>query len=123
MITALAPEIRRNMHVIAKEEVEVEQLDQAMILTQALLDLREAGNSIVIIEHNLELVACADWVIDMGPEGGNKGGYVVVEGDPELVANHPKSYTGQFLRPMLAEENYSRLQDCLQHCWDTVLFW
>ena len=44
----------------------------------------------------------------MGPEGGDKGGYVVVEGEPEQVAEHPKSYTGQYLRPMLAEENYSR---------------
>jgi excinuclease ABC subunit A len=71
------------------------------LLTQALLDLREAGNSIIIIEHNLELVACADWVIDMGPEGGSGGGLVVAEGTPEQVADNPQSHTGVALREVL----------------------
>jgi excinuclease ABC subunit A len=70
-------------------------------LTKALLDLREAGNSIVIIEHNLELVACADWVIDMGPEGGDGGGLLVAEGTPEEVAKAPGSHTGVALREIL----------------------
>lgn len=70
-------------------------------LTQALLDLREAGNSILIIEHNLELVACADWVIDMGPEGGDGGGLLVAEGTPEDVAQNTKSHTGVALREIL----------------------
>src|SRR5690606_1914718 len=70
-------------------------------LTQALLDLREAGNSIIIIEHNLELVACADWVIDMGPEGGDGGGLVVVEGTPEQVAECKGSHTGHALKEIL----------------------
>lgn len=70
-------------------------------LTQALLDLREAGNSILIIEHNLELVACADWVIDMGPEGGDGGGLVVAEGTPEEVAACEQSHTGVALSEIL----------------------
>ena len=71
-------------------------------LTQALLDLREAGNSIVIIEHNLEVVACADWVIDMGPEGGDGGGRIVAEGTPAEVAEVAESHTGAALRDILA---------------------
>ncbi|HQN64801.1 MAG TPA: excinuclease ABC subunit UvrA [Methylophilus sp.] len=72
---------------------------------QLLLDvihrLRDAGNTIVIIEHNLDVIKTADWVIDMGPEGGDGGGTVVAEGTPEQVAKHPTSYTGKYLKPML----------------------
>jgi len=71
------------------------------LLTRALLDLRDAGNTIVLIEHNLEVVACSDWVIDMGPEGGEGGGSVVVEGTPEEVAACPESHTGRALREVL----------------------
>jgi excinuclease ABC subunit A len=72
------------------------------MLTTALFGLRDAGNSILLIEHNLELVACADWVIDMGPEGGERGGQVVVAGPPEAIAAHPGSHTGHHLAPVLA---------------------
>src|SRR5690606_42099746 len=71
------------------------------LLTRALLDLRDAGNTIVLIEHNLEVVACSDWVIDMGPEGGEGGGTVVVEGTPEQVAACEKSHTGRALAHVL----------------------
>lgn len=60
-----------------------------------------AGNSMVIIEHNLDVIKCGDWLIDMGPEGGSAGGEVLVEGTPETVAKHKTSYTGQFLKHML----------------------
>ncbi len=60
--------------------------------------LVEAGNSVLMIEHNLEIIACADYVIDMGPEGGEEGGYVVAKGTPEQVAKVKESYTGQFLK-------------------------
>ena len=74
---------------------------------QRLLDvlnkLVEQGNTVVIIEHNLDVVKTADWVIDLGPEGGDEGGRVVATGTPEEVARHAeRSYTGQFLRPLLA---------------------
>jgi excinuclease ABC subunit A len=77
-------------------------------LLEVLRELVNKGNTVLVIEHNLDVIKSCDWIIDMGPEGGDKGGYVVVEGEPEQVAEHPKSYTGQYLRPMLAEENYSR---------------
>jgi excinuclease ABC subunit A len=73
------------------------------LLTHALFGLRDAGNSIVIIEHNTDLIACADWVIDMGPEGGDGGGMVVVEGTPETVAATPGSHTGRYLRDALEQ--------------------
>jgi excinuclease ABC subunit A len=73
------------------------------LLTHALFGLRDAGNSVLLIEHNIELIACADWVIDMGPEGGHNGGGIVVAGTPELVANTPDSHTGVYLKQALAD--------------------
>ena len=63
--------------------------------------LVEAGNSMVVIEHNLDVIKSADWLIDMGPEGGNAGGTVLAEGTPEKIATVAKSYTGQYLKRML----------------------
>ncbi|QWZ09541.1 excinuclease ABC subunit UvrA [Nocardioides panacis] len=65
--------------------------------------LVDQGNTVLVIEHNLDVIKTADWLIDMGPEGGNRGGYVVAEGTPEEVAAHPDSYTGHFLAPLLAD--------------------
>jgi len=58
-------------------------------------------HSIVVIEHNLEVIKCADWVIDMGPEGGDNGGTVVFEGTPDELAQNKKSYTGKYLKEKL----------------------
>ncbi len=63
--------------------------------------LVEAGNTVIIIEHNLEVIKTADWLIDLGPEGGDGGGQLVAAGSPEELARHQESYTGQFLRPLL----------------------
>ena len=63
--------------------------------------LVDQGNSVLVIEHNLDVIKTADWVVDLGPEGGDGGGTVVVEGTPETVAKTPESYTGQFLAPLL----------------------
>src|SRR6185369_839080 len=60
------------------------------------------GHSLLVIEHNLEVVKCADWVIDLGPEGGDGGGRVVAAGPPEAIAATPASHTGRFLREVLA---------------------
>jgi len=65
--------------------------------------LVDAGNTVLVIEHNLDVIKTADWVVDMGPEGGTGGGTVVAEGTPELVAGIEASYTGQFLRPILGD--------------------
>jgi len=70
-------------------------------LLTVLQRLRDHGNTIVVIEHNLDVIKTADWVVDLGPEGGDKGGTVVVAGTPEQVADHPQSYTGMFLAPVL----------------------
>ena len=59
--------------------------------------LVDQGNTVLVIEHNLDVIKTADWIIDLGPEGGAGGGTVVVEGPPEVVAATPESYTGQFL--------------------------
>jgi excinuclease ABC subunit A len=70
-------------------------------LLGVLQQLVNAGNTVVVIEHNLDVIKCADWIIDMGPEGGEQGGEIIAQGTPESVANNPKSYTGQYLRPLL----------------------
>jgi excinuclease ABC subunit A len=58
---------------------------------------------VLVIEHNLDVIKTSDWVVDMGPEGGSRGGTVIAEGTPEAVADNPDSYTGQFLKPILAD--------------------
>jgi len=70
-------------------------------LLAVLHRLRDHGNTLVVIEHNLDVIKTADWIIDMGPEGGNKGGTLVISDTPEDVANCKESYTGQYLKPML----------------------
>ncbi|MBC1260395.1 excinuclease ABC subunit UvrA [Synechococcus sp. BSF8S] len=72
-------------------------------LMDVMQRLVDKGNSIVVIEHNLDVIRCADWVIDLGPEGGNKGGEIVVTGTPEQVADHSTSHTGRYLRQVLAQ--------------------
>ncbi len=71
-------------------------------LLHVLGRLVDAGNTVVVIEHNLDVIKTADWVIDLGPEGGSRGGEVLCVGTPEEVADNPASFTGQFLRPVLA---------------------
>jgi excinuclease ABC subunit A len=73
-------------------------------LLDVLHELVDQGNTMIVIEHNLEVVKTADWVVDMGPEGGDGGGEVVAEGTPEQIARNPKSYTGQYLKPVLARK-------------------
>jgi excinuclease ABC subunit A len=73
-------------------------------LLMVLHELVNLGNTVLVIEHNLDVIKSCDWLIDMGPEGGNKGGHILVEGTPEHVAAHAKSYTGHFLAPILARD-------------------
>ncbi len=70
-------------------------------LLEVLMKLRDAGNTLIVIEHNLEVIKCADWVIDMGPEGGRGGGQIIAEGTPEMIAEAAGSHTGAYLRRML----------------------
>ena len=77
-------------------------------LLEVLHSLVDKGNSIVIIEHNLEVIKTADWIIDIGPEGGTKGGNVIAEGTPEDVAKVKGSYTGEFLKPLLENKAHKQ---------------
>ena len=70
-------------------------------LLSVIFRLRDRNNTIVIIEHNLDVIKTADWVVDLGPEGGNKGGEIIAFGTPEEVSKNPRSYTGQFLKEHL----------------------
>ena len=70
-------------------------------LISILNRLVENGNTVVVIEHNLDVIKSADYIIDLGPEGGNGGGQIVATGRPEDVAKNPKSYTGQYLKKVL----------------------
>ncbi|REL28356.1 excinuclease ABC subunit UvrA [Thalassotalea euphylliae] len=70
-------------------------------LLQVIHRLRDHGNTIVVIEHNLDVVKTADWIVDLGPEGGSGGGEILVTGSPEQVAEHPSSHTARFLKPLL----------------------
>ncbi len=77
-------------------------MDDVKKLIDVLQRLVEKGNTVVVIEHNLDVIKCADWIIDLGPEGGKDGGYVVAQGTPEDIANNPNSYTGMYLRKYLS---------------------
>jgi excinuclease ABC subunit A len=82
--------------------------DDVSKLLSAFRRLIDAGGSILVIEHNLEVIKTADWVIDLGPEGGERGGYLVGAGPPEAIAQLPNSYTGRFLAHVLNEQGASR---------------
>ena len=76
-------------------------------LLAVLHRLRDDGNTVVVIEHNLDVIKTADWVVDLGPEGGHRGGQVIATGTPEDVAANPASHTGRFLAPLLQKSKAS----------------
>ena len=90
----------RTIYILDEPTTGLHFADIAKLL-EVLHKLVEAGNSIVVIEHNLDVIKTADWVIDLGPEGGDRGGEVIATGTPEQVARVERSYTGQFLKKML----------------------
>ncbi|CAG0941021.1 UvrABC system protein A [Gammaproteobacteria bacterium] len=91
----------RTLYILDEPTTGLHFQDVAQLLA-VLLRLREQGNTVVVIEHNLDVVKTADWIIDLGPEGGDGGGEVVAIGTPESVAANPGSHTGRFLAPVLA---------------------
>ena len=90
----------RTLYILDEPTTGLHFHDVAKLL-EVLFKLRSTGNTLLIIEHNLDVIKTADWIIDLGPEGGRGGGEIVAEGPPELVAENPKSYTGQFLKRIL----------------------
>jgi excinuclease ABC subunit A len=77
-------------------------------LINILQQLTDGGNTVLVIEHNLDVIKTCDYIIDLGPEGGDEGGYIVAEGSPEEVANVEESYTGQFLKKILEKKEFLR---------------
>jgi excinuclease ABC subunit A len=90
----------RTLYILDEPTTGLHFHDIALLL-RVLNQLVEAGNTVVVIEHNLDVIKTADWVIDMGPEGGDGGGLIVAEGTPEAVAANPASHTGQYLKRVL----------------------
>ncbi len=93
-------EAGRTLYILDEPTTGLHFHDVEQLLT-VLLRLRDAGNTIVVIEHNLDVIKTADWVVDLGPEGGNRGGRILAAGTPETIAATPGSYTGEFLAKLL----------------------
>jgi excinuclease ABC subunit A len=90
----------RTLYILDEPTTGLHFADIALLL-KVLHQLRDAGNTIVVIEHNLDVIKTADWLIDMGPEGGSGGGTVVGVGTPETLAENPDSFTGRYLKRLL----------------------
>jgi excinuclease ABC subunit A len=90
----------RTLYILDEPTTGLHFHDVAKLL-DVLHELVESGNTMVVIEHNLEVIKTADWIIDLGPEGGDGGGEIVAAGPPEEVVKEKRSYTGQFLKPVL----------------------
>ena len=106
--SADGPRPRRHILYIFDEPTTGLHFDDISKLLSAFRRLIDAGGSILVIEHNMEVIKTADWVIDLGPEGGDRGGHLVGAGPPEGIANLPQSYTGRFLASVLNGNGFSR---------------
>ncbi len=93
----------RTLYILDEPTTGLHFHDVAQLL-DVLHELVDQGNTMIVIEHNLEVVKTADWIVDMGPEGGDAGGEVVAQGTPEQIARNAKSYTGAYLKPVLARK-------------------
>jgi excinuclease ABC subunit A len=90
----------RTLYILDEPTTGLHFHDIDLLLT-VIRRLRAKGNSVVVIEHNLDVIKTADWIIDMGPEGGNGGGMIIAQGTPETIAANPASHTGRYLKPLL----------------------
>jgi excinuclease ABC subunit A len=93
----------RTLYILDEPTTGLHFHDIRQLLT-VLHRLRDQGNTIVVIEHNLDVIKTADWLLDLGPEGGDKGGELIAAGTPEQIADCAVSYTGQFLKPVLQRQ-------------------
>jgi excinuclease ABC subunit A len=94
------PHIQKTMYILDEPSIGLhyEDVRKLIEIVQKLVD---KGNTVIVIEHNMDIIKSADYVIDIGPEGGDKGGKIVAKGTPEDVANNEKSYTGEYLKKVL----------------------
>ena len=92
----------RTIYILDEPTTGLHSADVAKLL-EVLQRLADSGNTVLVIEHNLDVIKSADWIIDLGPEGGDGGGTVLAVGTPEQVAEVPGSYTGQYLKKWLAK--------------------
>ncbi len=97
------PHTEKTIYLLDEPTVGLHYDDVAKLL-EVLQLLVTKGNSVVLIEHNLDIIKCADYIIDIGPEGGTAGGQIVAKGTPEEVANNAKSYTGKYLKKSLRQK-------------------
>ena len=93
----------RTLYILDEPTTGLHFHDIELLLT-VLHRLRDHGNTVVVIEHNLDVIKTADWIVDLGPEGGAGGGRIVAEGPPETIAASAKSHTGHYLKPVLDAE-------------------
>jgi len=103
----------RTLYILDEPTTGLHFHDVAQLL-DVLHELVDQGNTMIVIEHNLEVVKTADWIVDMGPEGGDAGGEVVAQGTPEQIVRNPKSYTGQHLKPVLARKGAKARQSAAE---------
>ena len=104
LATELSKKETGNTLYILDEPTTGLHFEDIRILLLVLQKLVDAGNTVLVIEHNLDVIKCADYVIDLGPEGGKAGGEIVAEGTPEDIAKNKKSYTGHYLAPLLKKK-------------------
>jgi excinuclease ABC subunit A len=97
----------RTLYILDEPTTGLHFHDVAKLL-EVLHQLVETGNSVIVIEHNLDVIKTADWIIDLGPEGGSGGGEIVAEGPPEVIAKTPASHTGHYLKEVLARRSAKR---------------
>src|SRR5204863_1930850 len=93
----------RTLYILDEPTTGLHFHDVAKLL-EVLFKLRAAGNTLLVIEHNLDVIKTADWIIDLGPEGGIHGGQIVAHGTPEEIAENPHSHTGRYREPLLARK-------------------
>jgi excinuclease ABC subunit A len=103
----------RTLYILDEPTTGLHFHDIALLL-KVLHQLRDAGNTVVVIEHNLDVVKTADWVIDLGPEGGDGGGRIIATGAPEAIAANPESHTGRYLAPVLLRHKGKKRRTAVQ---------
>ncbi len=94
------PHVQKTIYILDEPTVGLHYHDVRKLI-EILQRLVQAGNTVVVIEHNMDLIKCSDYLIDIGPEGGDKGGQLIAKGTPEEVANNKNSYTGHYLKKVL----------------------